>query len=338
MLYTFFYVILIKSIQVYYGICGKGHMKRVVKLRDPKKTLTVRREARALPLMILLILLESVAVVLFYTPANVVSGGVTGIGMLLGYATGDLIPTWVVIIVTNIPLLIWAYRDLSKRFVLYTALLTFLFSAGIAVLKSLVQTYHIPSPFDTTDTAWRFVSAMFGAMVMGFCGALIVRLGGSTGGTDIVALMLNRRTSFPMGSLAMCVNLVIALALGILQSVQTGDFRVGIEGVALSVIALGVQSIVFNNMMLGMNRNKTLFIISDKWNRIAPEVLKLHRGVTLIPCKGAFTNKDKTLVYILAKTNELTKIRKIVREYDEHAIVSIIDTREVLGKGFSPVN
>ena len=313
-------------------------MGKVVKLRDPKKLLSARREARTVPLMILMILLESVAIVLFYTPANVVSGGVTGIGMLLGYATGDLIPTWVVIVVVNIPLLVWAYRDLSKRFVLYTALLTFLFSAGIAVLKALVAKYHIPAPFDTSDTAWRFVSAMFGAMVMGFCGAMVVRLGGSTGGTDIVALMLNRKTSFPMGSLAMCVNMVIAFSLGILQAVQSGDFRIGVEGCALSVIALGVQSIVFNNMMLGMNRNKTLFIISEHWNEIAPEVLKLHRGVTLIPCKGAFTNRDKTLVYILAKTNELTKIRKIVREHDEHAIVSIVDTREVLGKGFSPVN
>ena len=308
------------------------------RIHDAKKTLTMRREARAVPLMMLMILLESVAIVLFYTPSAVVSGGVTGLGMLLAYATNDLIPTWVVIVVVNIPLLIWAYRDLHRRFVLYTALLTFLFSAGIAVLKVAVEQYRIPAPFDTTDTAWRFVSAMFGAMVMGFCGAMIVRLGGSTGGTDIVALMLSRKYSFSIGSIAMGVNLVIAMALGILQAVQNGDYRIGVEGCALSMIALGVQSVVFNNMMLGMNRNKTLFIISDKWSEIAPEVLKLHRGVTLIPCKGAFTNKDKTMVYILAKTAELAKIRTIVRNHDEHAIVSIIDTREVLGKGFAAMN
>ena len=311
---------------------------KVVKLKDPKKTLAMRRETRAVWLMILLILLESAAIVLFYTPANVVSGGVTGLGMLLGYATHDLIPTWVVIVVFNVPLLVIAYRVLHRRFVLYTALLTFLFTAGLALLRELVLRYDIPSPFDTSDTAWRFVSAMSGAIVMGFCGAMIVRLGGSTGGTDIVALLLNRKYSFSMGSLAMVINLMIAIALGVVQSIQAGDFRVGVEGSALSVIALGVQSIVFNNMMLGMNRNKTLFIISDKWNEIAPEVLKLHRGVTLIPCKGAFTNREKTLVYILAKTTELAKIRQIVKEHDEHAIVSIIDTREVLGKGFAAVN
>ena len=136
----------------------------------------------------------------------------------------------------------------------------------------------------------------------------------------------------------MAINLLIAVSLGILQAVRSGDFRVGVEGCALSMIALGVQSVVFNNMMLGMNRNKTLFIISSKWSQIAPDVLKLHRGATLIPCKGAFTNTDKTMVYILAKTSELAKIRAIVREHDERAIVSIIDTREVLGKGFAAMN
>lgn len=311
---------------------------KAVPLRDVKKTLTRRREVRALFLMILLILFESAAIVLFYRPANVVSGGVTGLGMLLGYATNDLIPTWVVIVAVNIPLLIWAYRDLHRKFVLYTALLTGLFSLGLAVCKAIVAYFDIPSPFDTADTAWRFVSAMSGAMVMGACGAMIVRLGGSTGGTDIVALMLSRRVSFSIGTMSMGINLVIACALGVLQAIQSGDFRVGVEGCALSVIALGVQSVVFNNMMLGMNRNKTLFIISDKWSEIAPDVLKLHRGVTLIPCKGAYTNKEKTLVYIISKTAELTTIRNIVKAHDPHAIVSIIDTREVFGKGFSPVN
>lgn len=313
-------------------------MNKIIKLKDPKKTISARREARALPLMILMILLEAVAVVLFYTPANVVTGGVTGLGMLLGYATDDLIPTWAVVIVVNIPLLIVAYRILHRKFVLYTSLLTALFTVGLAVFKELAARHSIPTLFDTDDTAWRFVCAMFGAMVMGFCGAIIVRLGGSTGGTDIVSLLLSRKYSFSMGTLAMVMNLIIAVSLGIVQAIKAGDYRVGVEGSALSMIALGVQSVVFNNMMLGMNRNKTLFIISDKWNEIAPEVLKLNRGVTLIPCKGAFTNRDKTLVYVLAKTVELTRIRQIVREHDDHAIVSIIDTREVLGKGFSAVN
>ena len=102
---------------------------------------------------------------------------------------------------------------------------------------------------------------------------------------------------------------------------------------------LFVSSVAFNNMLQGLNRTKTLFIISDRWEEIAPHVLKeVHRGVTLIPAKGAYTGKDKTVVYVIARTTELSIIRRIVREYDPKAMFSVIDTREVLGRGFDSIN
>ena len=183
------------------------------------------------------------------------------------------------------------------------------------------------------------VSVVFGAVTMGVAGGMIVRLGGSTGGMDIVSLLLNRKYSISMGTISMSLNVVIAIALGVVKAIGAHDYRVGVEGAALSIIALFVMSIAFNNIILGINRTKTLFIISDKWDEIAPEVLnKMHRGVTYIPCRGAYTNQEKTLVYILTKTIELASIRRIVLEKDPKAIISIIDTREVIGKGFSAVN
>ena len=156
---------------------------------------------------------------------------------------------------------------------------------------------------------------------------------------DIVSLLLNRRYSISMGTISMSLNVVIALALGVVKAIGAHDYRIGVESAALSFIALFVTSIAFNNIILGINRTKTLFIISDKWDEIAPEVLnKMHRGVTYIPCRGAYTNQEKTLVYILTKTIELGHIRRIVLEKDPKAIISIIDTREVIGKGFSAVN
>lgn len=314
-------------------------MGKVKKLRDPKKTLAVKREFRRIPLMVFLIFLEALAVVAFYTPAKIVTGGVTGLGMLISYATGGFIPQWVVIVLANIPLLILSWRKLHIRFTLYSLLMTVLFAFGLWVFDLLVETYGIPPLFDVNDTAWRVVSSLFGALLMGFCGSMIVRLGGSTGGFDIIAMLLNRKFSVPMGTISMALNIVIAASLGIVQGIQAGDYRVGVEGCALSAVALVFTSIVFNNFILGMDRTKTLFVISDRWNEIAPHVLKeVHRGVTLIPCKGAYTNKDKTLVYIIAKTSELSRIRRIVSEHDEHAILSIIDTREVIGKGFTATN
>ena len=213
--------------------------------------------------------------------------------------------------------------------------MTVLFAAELALFGNL----PLPQLFDMNEPAWRVVSVIFGAVTMGVAGGMIVRLGGSTGGMDIVSLLLNRKFSISMGTISMSLNVVIALALGAVRAIGAHDYRVGVEGAALSFIALFVTSIAFNNIILGINRTKTLFIISDKWDEIAPEVLnKMHRGVTYIPCRGAYTNREKTLVYILTKTIELASIRRIVLEKDPQAIISIIDTREVIGKGFSAVN
>ena len=296
---------------------------------------TLLREARAVVLMSLMITIEALAVTLLYTPAGVVTGGVTGIGMLITYATNGAVPNWVFVVVANIPLLILAFRYLHIRFTAYTLLMTVLFAAELALFGNL----PLPQLFDMNEPAWRVVSVIFGAVTMGVAGGMIVRLGGSTGGMDIVSLLLNRKFSISMGTISMSLNVVIALALGAVRAIGAHDYRVGVEGAALSFIALFVTSIAFNNIILGINRTKTLFIISDKWDEIAPDVLnKMHRGVTYIPCRGAYTNREKTLVYILTKTIELASIRRIVLEKDPQAIISIIDTREVIGKGFSAVN
>ena len=295
----------------------------------------VLKEGKAVVLMTLMITIEALAVTLLYTPAGVVTGGVTGIAMLITYATNGLIPTWVFVVIANTPLLILAFRFLHIRFTAYTLLMTVLFAAELALFGNI----PFPELFDMSEPAWRVVSVVFGAVTMGVAGGMIVRLGGSTGGLDIVSLLLNRRYSISMGTISMSMNVLISLALGILKAIGAHDYRIGVESAALSFIALFVVTIAFNNIILGINRTKTLFIISDKWDEIAPDVLnKMHRGVTYIPCRGAYTNQEKTLVYILTKTIELGAIRRLVLEKDPKAIISIIDTREVIGKGFSAVN
>ena len=303
--------------------------------KEPKRGQRIFREIKAVVLMSLMITVEALAVKLLYTPAGVVTGGVTGIGMLISYATNGAFPSWIFIVIANTPLLILAFRYLHIRFTIYSLLMTVLFSAELAIFESI----PFPALFDVAEPAWRVVSVIFGAVIMGFSGGMIVRLGGSTGGMDIVSLLLNRKYSISMGTISMSLNVVIAVTLGVVRAIGAHDFRAGIEGAALSIIALFVMSIAFNNIILGINRTKTLFIISDKWDEIAPEVLnKMHRGVTYIPCRGAYTNREKTLVYILTRTIELASIRRIVLEKDPKAIISIIDTREVIGKGFSAVN
>lgn len=295
----------------------------------------VLKEVRDLLLMVVMITIEALAVTCLYTPAGVVTGGVTGIGMLISYATGGKVPNWIFVVIANIPLLILAFKYLHIRFTIYTLLMTVLFSVELALFSNI----EFPPLFDVETPAWRVVSVLFGAVTMGFAGGMIVRLGGSTGGMDIVSLLLNRKYSVSMGTISMSLNVVIALSLGVVTAITRHDYRIGIESGALSIIVLFVTSIAFNNMILGVNRTKTMLIISDKWEEIAPKVLnETHRGVTYIPCRGAYTNQDKTMVYILTRTIEIARIRRIVLGEDPGAILSIIDTREVIGKGFTAVN
>ena len=309
--------------------------KQLGKHRDPERNKRILREVRTVFLMTVMITIEALAVVLMYTPSGVVTGGVTGIAMLITYATNGVIPNWVFVVIANAPLLILAFKYLHIRFTVYTLLMTVLFAAELALFGNL----NLPEMFDVSEPAWRVVSVIFGAVTMGVAGGMIVRLGGSTGGLDIVSLLLNRKYSVSMGTISMSMNVLISLALGVVNAIGAHDYRVGVESAALSFIALFVVTVAFNNIILGINRTKTLFIISDKWEEIAPDVLnKMHRGVTYIPCRGAYTNQEKTLVYILTKTIELGAIRRIVLEKDPKAIISIIDTREVIGKGFSAVN
>lgn len=242
--------------------------------------------------------------------------------MLGEYALG--LPSWITLFILNVPVLILALVKLHLRFTIYTIVTTLWFSACMGL------TAGVQIPFDFTDPVSRLTSSLLGAVICGACGAPIVRAGGSSGGTDILAVLLARRYSFAMGTINLAFNLLVIAGLAFVK---------GLDDAALSTVVLFVSSVAFNNMLQGLNRTKTLFIISDRWEEIAPHVLKeVHRGVTLIPAKGAYTGKDKTVVYVIARTTELSVIRRIVREYDPKAMFSVIDTREVLGRGFDSIN
>lgn len=265
--------------------------------------------------------IQAIAINGMYKPNSLVSGGFTGTAMLLEYAFG--LPTGLTVLLLNIPVLLLAWWKLHLRFTVYTIFTTLWFSVCISLTEG------ISVPFDFTDPVSRITSVLLAAVIVGASGAPIVRRGASGGGTDIIALLMAKRFSFPMGTLNLAFNLVVISGLAFVK---------GLDVAALSLVVMFVVSVAFNNAMQGLNRTKTLFIISEHWDEIAPLVLsEVRRGVTLIPAKGAYTGKDKTLVYVIARTTELSIIRRIVREHDPKAMFSVIDTREVLGRGFDSI-
>ena len=281
-----------------------------------------KQEAVTLLIIVVMITLQSIVVNGLYKPNGLVSGGFTGVGMLLEY--GLSIPTWVSLIVLNIPVLILAFRKLHLRFTLYTLFASVVFIIAVAL------TENIRIPFDFSDPVSRITSALLGGVICGAASAPIIRRGASGGGFEIVSILLSKRYSFPIGTISLAFNLLVITCLAFIR---------GLDAAAMSAIILFVSSVAMNAAIQGLNRTKTLFVISEHWQEIAPHILtEVHRGVTLIPAKGAYTGNDKTVVYIIARTTELAVIRRIVKEADPDAMLSVIDTREVVGRGFGSIN
>ena len=281
-----------------------------------------KNELCTLGIILVMVTIQCAAINGLYKPNGLISGGLTGVGMLLEYVTG--FPSWLTILLLNIPLLLLAVWKLHFKFTLYTIIASLYFSAAMAM------TARVRIPFDWSNPLSQLTGVLLGAVICGAAAAPIVRRGASTGGIDILALLLSKKFSFPMGTISYGFNILITGALAFVK---------GLDKAALAMLVMFVSSTVFNNVLLGLNRTKTLFIISDRWEDIAPHVLReVHRGVTLIPAKGAYTGQDKTLVYVLARTMELAAIRRIVLDIDPSAMLSIIDTREVVGRGFTPNN
>lgn len=281
-----------------------------------------KSELLTLATIFTMITIQCIAVNGLYKPNGLISGGLTGVGMLIEYVTG--FPSWLTILILNIPLFALAIWKLHFKFTVYTIIASLYLSAAMAF------TADVRLPFDFTQPLSQLTSALMGAVICGAVAAPIVIRGASTGGMDILSLVLSKRFSFPMGTISYGFNILITGALAFVH---------GLDVATLAMLVMFVSSTVLNNVIQGFNRTKTLFIISDRWEEIAPHIMQeVHRGVTLIPAKGAYTGQDKTLVYVIARTTELSAIRHIALSIDPKAMISIIDTREVVGRGFTPNN
>ncbi|NCB31649.1 MAG: YitT family protein [Clostridia bacterium] len=262
-------------------------------------------------------MIQAAALTGFYVPHGFLSGGVTGVAMLINYITG--LPIWVFIIGLNIPICLVGLKFMRTKSILFSAVATVMFSFAMVLTEG--WNFGVQNPL---------VSAAAGSSIIGLTGAWVIKRDATMGGTDILAAILSRQYSIPMGTVSIFFNVIIMGLLGFLR---------GLELALLSMIAMFICNVAFNAALRGLNRVNTIFIISDKWDEIAPLVLnELHRGVTYIHAEGAYTGASRKLVYCIVRTVELAKVKRIVKDHDPNALFSIIETQEVVGRGFGSFN
>ena len=258
----------------------------------------------------------------FYVPFHFLSGGVTGLSLLFNYLWG--IPKWIVLLGLNLPIAIYGITQQSLKFTLFSLFATVCYS----VMFELPIMQKITASAALGDNA--LLSAIVGSAIIGVTCAFIVKRGASLGGIDVITVVLSHKLSIPAGSFNIVFNLVIMSFL-----IPT----YGIEVALLSMVAMFVTNTAYNFALRGVNHNMTVFIISEEWDEIAPQVMQeMRRGVTYIHAEGAYTGTPRKLVYCIVKTTELAKLKKIVKENDPKALFSIIETQEVVGRGFGAIN
>lgn len=246
----------------------------------------------------------------FFVPNNLIDGGVVGISMMISYLTDT--PLSVFVVLLNIPFLYLGYKQIGKTFTIST-----LYS--IVVLALAIQYFHT-TPNITYDI---FLATIFGGIVVGLGVGMIIRYGGSVDGTEIVAIISDRKTELSVGETVMIINLFILSSAGLVF---------GWERAMYSLIAYFIAYKVMDLVISGLEESKGVMIVSDKSDDLAETLLaRLGRGVTILHGEGAYTNEPKRVLYTVVTRLEVAKLKAIVKEKDPSAFLSIYNINDVVG-------
>lgn len=263
--------------------------------------------------------LIAVSIQCAFDPVRLVTGGFTGIAIIIKEITGRLIPggvpLWLTNLLLNIPVFFAAVKIKGRDFIGRTLLGTFLLSAWLYVIPVL----------DLTEGDY-VLAAVFGGVIGGVGMGLVLLAKAATGGTDMTATLIQHYLRhYSIVQIMQVLDGAIVLC---------GCFVFGIRAALYAIVAIFVTSKVSDALMEGFKFSKALYIITDQYEAVAGRILGLDRGVTGLAAKGMYSGREKWVLYCVVSKKELVCVKEIVAEVDPRAFVIVSDAREVLGEGF----
>jgi len=255
-------------------------------------------------------ILTAVGLEIFLVPNNIIDGGIIGVSIIVSYLLN--IPLSVFIVVLNLPFLIFGYKHIGKTFVICSLF-------AIISLAFWVSIFH-PIPELTDDT---LLASVFGGIILGLGVGIIIRFSGSLDGTEMVAIVISKKTSFSVGQIVMFFNVFILSSAGLVFGWDRAMYSLIAYFIAFKVIDITVE---------GINEEKAAVIISDNYEEISDAILsRLGRGVTLIEGRGGFSKREKTIIYSVTTRLEIAKLKSIVYEKDPKAFLVMSDVFDIMG-------
>ena len=277
------------------------------------------------------LLLYTLAWAVFLLPNNLVGGGITGLGSIIQYSTGFNVAYSYIII--NTILVLIALKVLGGGFGAKTIFALVVTAIFLRFLPGLV-----PQEFITNFTAdnGKLMCVIFAGAMVGIGIALTFTQGGSTGGTDIIALIVSKFYRVSPGTVIAALDLVIIASSMLIPngSSISDKLLVMLYGFVLT----GVVNYTLDFALNGRRQSVQLFIFSEQYETLTDRICnEIHRGVTLLESQGGYSRHSGKLVVVIVKRTETNKILKLIKEVDPDAFVSIGNVSEVYGKGFEPM-
>lgn len=253
---------------------------------------------------------------IFTVPNQIAPGGATGLATVINYFTG--FPVGVIIILINIPLFIFAFFFVGRRFTLKTA-------AAIVLTSVILDVSSVFMPAFIED---KLLASIFGGVLSGVGLGIIYMRGIATGGSDLLARLIDKKVSFiSYGKTILIIDFIVV----VIAAFAYKDWRSALY----AVITIALNSLFVDNLLNGITEGKLVYVVTEKEKEISSAVLNdMKRGATLIPAKGCYTGKNTNILLITVKNYELPRLKKIIKETDKKSFMIIGNAAEILGEGF----
>ena len=264
--------------------------------------------------------LVAASVNIIYEPIGMVTGGVSGLAIVIKYYTGGIIPggipIWVSNTLFNIPLFIVSWFTFGKKYIGKTLFAT----ACLSVALSIVPTFNM----EHEDL---LLAAVYGGVLGGAGLGLVFATSATTGGTDLLCALINKHVKHQ--SMGRTLMIIDGITVGL------GAAVFGLRKAAYAVISVYITTMIMDSILEGLKFAKLAYIISDKYEEIADEILlDMDRGVTGISTTGMYMKKERKMLFCVVSQKEIIQIKGIVAKKDPKAFVIVSDVREVMGEGF----
>ena len=260
--------------------------------------------------------LYSAAVTALITPNAISPGGFTGIAAALNYISG--FSTGLILLVLNIPVIILGIVRLGGIFIVKTAIATGILSLCIELSERFVPQFTVNN----------ILASIFGGIVMGAGLSLILKRGATTGGSDIIGTLVNKKFRYiTVGKVILVFDvLVIAFAAFVYKDIESGLY---------SIVAIYASSRVTDAVLYGLDRGKIVYAVTDKPKEICDKISeRVERGITKLSVVGGYTGDSHTMLMCTVRINEVSTVCDIVRDIDNKAFIVVSDAGEIIGEGF----